>query len=129
MILVTQSMLDGRSTRRMQELGVDVVQASLMSSRAEMCDLGMARVRGNIVTVRDVADVSRPDFLSAFAPVVPRVAVESPAAHARVVVGDREVRNSMVTERRPRADEAPVRESGIDAAVPQFVAVEMAAIM
>lgn len=129
LILVTQSVLDGRTARRMQDLGVDVVQASVRSSRAEMCDLGMARVRGNIVTVRDVSDVSRADFLQAFARVVPQVASDAPARRERVVVREREVHNSMVAQPRSRADQAPERVSGADLVLSGEAATEMAASM
>lgn len=124
-ILVTQSVLDSRTLRRMKELGVDVVQAGISAGRAEMCDLGMSRVTGSIVAVRDVADVGDATFLNAFLPVVPQV--DALVVRHQRAVGEHEVRNTMVADRRPRADQAPPRESLVDLVMPRLGTAEMAA--
>lgn len=89
--------------------GAEFVQAPSGSSRAEMCDLGMSRVCGTIVAVRDDVSVGDAGWLDAYRRIVPKVET-TPVAPIETVVME-----TMVASRARLADDVGAlnaRESG-----------------
>lgn len=75
----------------------ELVRAPSGSTRAEMCDLGMALASGTIVAVKDASDVGDGRWIDAFRAILPRqvheaeltdVAVMDTMAGARSVLAD-----------------------------------------
>lgn len=58
--------------------GAEFVVAPVGSSRAEMCDLGMTRVHGSIVAVRDDVTIGDAAWLDAYRAVLPRREAAAP---------------------------------------------------
>ena len=66
--------------------GAEVVLAPSGCSRAEMCDLGMKRVHGSIVAVRDDVTVGDGRWLAAYRAVLPRREAQKEAVPTESVV-------------------------------------------
>jgi hypothetical protein len=63
-----------------EHVGAEFVVAPVGSSRAAMCDLGMTRVNGSIVAVRDDVAIGDAAWLDVYRAVLPRREVAVPAA-------------------------------------------------
>lgn len=75
-----------------EHVGAEFVVAPVGSSRAEMCDLGMTRVNGSIVAVRDDVAIGDATWLDAYRAVVPRREAAAPTvAPLESVVMDTQV--------------------------------------
>jgi hypothetical protein len=79
LILVSQDH-DPAFAKSVERSGAEFVAAPVGSSRAEMCDLGMTRVSGSIVAVRDDVAIGDAAWLDAYRAVLPRHETVKPAA-------------------------------------------------
>jgi hypothetical protein len=85
--------------------GAEFVAAPPGCSRAEMCDLGMRRVVGTIVAVRDDVSVGDAEWLDAYRRVLPKREVPSSAPIESVVM------DTLIASRASLADSPAVLES------------------
>ena len=102
--------------------GAELVVAPAGCSRAEMCDLGMKRVHGSIVAVRDDVTVGDAKWLAAYRAVLPRREAPVEAAPRESVV-----MNTTMTRKVALAD-APASFSVLDS-MPEAASIEMASAL
>jgi hypothetical protein len=108
LILVSQER-DPGFVSSVERIGAELVVAPTGSSRAEMCDLGMKRVHGSIVAVRDDVSVGDARWLAAYRAVLPQH-----EAVAQAVPMESVVMNTAAPRRVALAD-APPSLSKLDA--------------
>ena len=101
--------------------GAEFIAAPKGSSRAEMCDLGMSRVHGTIVAVRDDVSVGDAAWLDAYRRILPQreVAAIKPVES---VVMDTLVASRAILADRPVGHEA-LESGGSDPAIEMAEAV------
>lgn len=104
-----------------EHVGAEFVVAPVGSSRAEMCDLGMTRVNGSIVAVRDDVTIGDAAWIDAYRAILPR---QEPAAAADLPL-ESVVMDTQVAGRVGRAD-SPAPFAPLDA-TPRVASIEMAA--
>lgn len=85
--------------KSVEHVGAEFVVAPVGSSRAEMCDLGMTRVKGSIVAVRDDVAIGDASWLDAYRAVLPRREAPAPAPLESVVM------DTQLARRVDRADD------------------------
>ena len=122
LILVSRDS-DPTFATRIQRSGAEFVMAPAGSSRAEMCDLGMTRVAGSIVAVRDAHTIGDAAWLDAYRAVLPRREAAMPVAAPTESI----VMDTLVAGRVARAD-APAPVAQVDTKV-RAASIEMAAAL
>jgi hypothetical protein len=122
LIVVSQD-ADPAFATSVEQSGAELVVAPPGCSRAEMCDLGMKRVHGSIVAVRDDVTVGDARWLAAYRSVLPRREAPVQAATPKESV----VMNTAIARRVALAD-APAPFSVLDT-MPPAASIEMAAAL
>src|SRR5689334_20387575 len=89
---------DPAFAKAVEREGAEFVAAPSGCSRAEMCDLGMSRVSGTIVAVRDDVSVGDAGWIDAYRGILPK-REQKPVALFETVVLD-----SQIASRAPLAD-------------------------
>ena len=118
-LIVVARDADAAFATSVEQSGAELVLAPAGCSRAEMCDLGMKRVQGSIVAVRDDVSVGDAQWLSAYRALLPRR--EAPAQVEAVVM------NTAVARRVALAD-APASFAVLDT-TPNAASIEMASAL
>ena len=96
---------DSNLAKAVERAGAEFVAAPRGCSRAEMCDLGMSRVQGTIVAVRDDISVGDAGWIDAFRTILPKYEVPAVDAFESVVM------DTLVASRVALADSPPARDT------------------
>ena len=97
-VIVVAQNRDAKLAVTVERSGAEFVAAPPGCSRAEMCDLGMSRVSGTIVAVRDDISVGDAMWLDAYRRVIPKREVPAVAPFEAVVM------DTLVASGAPLAD-------------------------